>query len=83
MEKKEHPFYGETIVRRTQKQLVEAILEKYRHDVANEALKEKIWNDLQMAKYRGEITMPFQVVLRQDPTKVFPDAVEVILDTKV
>lgn len=83
MEKKEHPFYGKTIVRRTQKQLVEGILEKYRHDVANESLKEKIWDDLQMAKHRGEITMPFQVVLKQDPSGIFPDSVEILLDSKV
>lgn len=79
----EHPFYGHVIYRGRQEEYIENILKKYRNEPATEDLKKKIWDELQMEKYHGRVTIPFKVALRRDPTGKFPDYVEVILDTKV
>lgn len=79
----EHPFYGQEIVRENQQTYIQNLLKKYKNDPVNEELKKKIWDDLQMEKYYGRITIPFKVVLRRDANGLFPDYIEVILDTKV
>ena len=83
MSKHKHPFYGEEIIRRREQEFIQEFLKKYRKEPVNEALKQKIWDDLQMQKHLGNVTIPFKVVLRKDPTHQFPDYVEVILDSKV
>lgn len=79
----EHPFYGEEIVRNNQQAYIQGLLKKYENEPVNEELKKKIWDELQMEKYYGRITIPFKVTLRRDATGLYPDFVEVILDTKV
>lgn len=79
----EHPFYGSDIFRSREQTYINKLLQKYRGEVANEELKKKIWDELQMEKYYGRIKIPFKVALRLDPLHKFPDYVEVILDTKV
>ncbi len=82
-EEVEHPFYGQWIIRRTQQEYIQKLLQKYKHEPASEELKKKIWEELQMEKHFGRITIPFKVALRLDKMGKFPDYVEVILDTKV
>lgn len=82
-EEHEHPFYGIDIIRRKEQAYIEQLLKKYRNEPANDELKGKIWDELQMEKYRGNLTIPFKVVLRRDAQKKYPDTIEVILDTKV
>lgn len=79
----EHPFYGTDIIRNREKEYIQNILKKYRHDPVNEELQHKIWDELQMEKYKGNIKIPFKVVMRRDIYKKFPDYIEIILDTKV
>lgn len=79
----EHPFYGHHIIRRTEKEKVEALLAKFKGEKPSEELQKKIWDELQRAKHAGEITMPFKVVMRRDARHKYPDSVEIILDTKV
>lgn len=79
----ELPFYGEEIVRRSQQEYIQDLLKKYRGQPVSDELRQKIWDELQMEKYYGRITMPFKVVSRRDPSGLFPEYVEVILDTKV
>lgn len=79
----EHPFYGQEIIRRKEQEYITKILAKYRNEPVNDDLKKKVWDDLQMEKYRGNITIPFRVVGRYDATGKFPNFIEVILDTKV
>lgn len=79
----EHPFYGYEVIRRKEQEYINNLLKKYKGEQVNEALKQKIWDELQMEKYHGRVTIPFKVVLRRDSTKRFPDYIEVILDTKV
>jgi hypothetical protein len=79
----EHPFYGIEIIRRKEKAYIEKLLEKYKHFPVNEELKGKIWDELQMEKYLGHITIPFKIVMRRDLKKKFPDYIEIILDSKV
>lgn len=82
-EEHEHPFYGYPIYRKKEQQYIEDLLKKYRDLPVNEELKKKIWDELQMEKYHGRVTIPFKVVMRRDTSGLFPDYVEVILDTKV
>ena len=79
----EHPFYGKEIVRRTEQEYINSILEKYRNDPVNEELQAKIWNELQMEKYLGHISIPFKIFMRKGTDGLFPDYIEIILDTKV
>jgi len=79
----EHPFYGIEIIRQKEHDFIQKLLKKYRHAEPNEELKAKIWEELQMEKYKGNLTIPFKIVLRHDSQKKFPDYIEVILDTKV
>lgn len=78
-----HPFYGAEIYRDREAEYIENILKKYRDQPATQELKAKIWEELQREKHLGNIHIPFKVVLVNDPSGVFPDCVEVQLDTKV
>ncbi len=79
----EHPFYGYDILRQKQQKYIEKLLKKYRGKAVTEELKKQIWDELQMEKHFGRVTIPFKVTLRRDSYGKFPDYVEVILDTKV
>jgi hypothetical protein len=80
---KEAPFYGFDIIRSQQQEYVNRLMKKYQNEVVNEELKKKVWNELQMEKYLGNVTIPFKLAVRMDPYGNFPNAIEVILDTKV
>jgi len=82
-EHEEHPFYGHDILRDREEEYIENILKKYKKEPVTEELKKKIWDELQMEKHLGNISIPFKVVIRRDPSGQFPEFVEVILDTKV
>lgn len=79
----EHPFYGSEIIRRTQQEYVNDLLKKFKNEPVTNELLTKIWDELQNEKFLGRLTIPFKVVMRRDPTKKFPDYIEIILDTKV
>jgi len=79
----EPPFYGHDIIRRNEQKYIQNLLKKYEKDPVNDELKKKIWEDLQIEKYYGRITIPFKIAMRCDPTGKFPDYIEVILDTQV
>lgn len=72
----EHPFYGHTIIPRKQKDYINNILKKYKGIPLSEELKKTIWNELQMEKHAGNITIPFKMIAKGD-------AIEIVLDTKV
>ena len=78
-----HPFYGNEIIRRREQEYINGLLKKYRHLEVNDELQSKIWNELQMEKHAGRITIPFKITMRKDMNKDFPDYIEIILDTKV
>lgn len=78
-----HPFYGYEIIRQNQAEYIKKILSKYKSEKANEELKKKIWDELQMEKHLGNVTIPFKLNLKEDPTGKFPPMIEVLLDTKV
>lgn len=78
-----HFFYDRPIVRNQEQNYINNILKKYRKLPVTEELKQKIWEELQQEKYLGKITIPFKIALRKDPSRKFPDFIEVILDTKV
>jgi len=66
-----------------QQEFLNRLLIKYKGQVANAALKAKISDELALEKHLGRLTIPYKIVLRLDPTKLFSDSIEVILDTKV
>ena len=59
------------------------MLAKYKLEPVDDELKRKIWDELQMAKHEGIVTIPFKVTMRKDAYGRYPDYIEVILDTKV
>lgn len=79
----EEPFYGKVIIRRKEEEYIKSLLKKYQHEPVNEDLKKKVWDELQMEKHYGRVTIPFKLAVRMDPSGKFPDILEVILDTKV
>lgn len=79
----EHPFYGIEIIRGKEQDHIRGLLKKYQNEPVSEELKAKIWDELQMEKYKGNITIPFKIVMRRDASKKYPDYIEIILDTKV
>ena len=79
----DHPYYGKEILRDREQEYIQKLLKKYKGFEVNDDLKEKIWNELQMEKHLGHITIPFKLVKQQDLKKRWPDYLEVILDTKV
>lgn len=83
MTEHEHPFYGFDIIRRNEQAYIQNLLQKYKKEPVSDELKQKIWDELQMEKYHGRVTIPFKVVTRRDSTGKFPEYIEVILDTKV
>lgn len=78
-----HYFYDQLIIRREQQDYIRKLLRKYQEEPVSDALKKKVWDELQMEKYRGNVTIPFKIGVRRDPYGKFPDLIEVILDTKV
>ncbi len=79
----EHPFYGVEIIRREQQEFVNKLMKKYKGQRVTEEMKKKIWDELQWEKHLGRLTMPFKMTVRRDPYGIFPDVVEIIMDTKV
>jgi hypothetical protein len=77
------PFYDVDIYRRQEQDYIKKLLSKYKNEPVNDELKKKVWEELQREKYLGNVKIPFKVVIRKDATGKFPDAIEVILDTKV
>ena len=82
-EPEDHPFYGIDVIARREQTYIQHLLAKYRQEPVTEELKGKIWDELQMEKHKGNITIPFKVVIRRDAYKKYPEYIEVILDTKL
>lgn len=82
-EEHEGPFYGYEIVRRREQEHIKQLLKKYQNEPVSDDLKKKVWDELQMEKHLGRVTIPFKMAVRRDPYGKFPDLIEVILDTKV
>ncbi|MEI8366213.1 MAG: hypothetical protein WCF65_07320 [Parachlamydiaceae bacterium] len=78
-----HPFYGRVIIRRQEEEYIKNLMKKYQHEPVSDELKKKVWDELQMEKHLGKITIPFKLGVRRDPYGKFPDIIEIILDTKV
>lgn len=79
----EPPFYGKDIYRKREEEHVKNLLKKYKKEPVTDELRKKIWDELQMEKYHGRLSMPFKIATRRDPTGKFPEYIEIILDTKV
>lgn len=80
----EHPpFYGKEINRRQEKEYIQSLLKEFEDQPADDSLKKLVWEKLQWEKHLGNLTIPFKLALRKDPQKLYPDYLEVILDTKV
>ena len=79
----DHPFYGINVIARREQAYIQQLLAKYRQEPMTEELKAKIWEELQMEKHKGKLTIPFKIVMRRDAYKKYPEYIEVILDTKL
>ena len=76
-------FYGKEIDPGLEQDIIERILSQYRRLPVSEELKKTIHSELTAAKERGDIMIPFKVVMRKDGSGKHRDYIEVILDTKV
>lgn len=83
MEHTHPPFYGSEILRFNEQDYINSLLSKYKDLPPTDELKKKIYDELMMEKYKGNIKIPFKVAMRLDPSGNFPPYIEVILDTKV
>ncbi|MCB1136212.1 MAG: hypothetical protein KDK78_08090 [Chlamydiia bacterium] len=79
----EHHFYGSTISRQQQEEVIEHALAKYKGLPATEDLRQKVYNDLMLLKHEGAVTIPFKVLLKVDENRNTRPHIEVILDTRV
>jgi hypothetical protein len=80
----EHPpFYGKVINRRAEKEYIQSVVQQFKDRPVDEALKKEVWEKLMWEKHLGNVTIPFKLALRKDPQKLYPDHLEVILDSKV
>jgi hypothetical protein len=75
-------FYGKEIDPSREQEFIENILSKYRQMPVSEDLKKTIYFELSQAKERGDITIPFRVVMRKS-NEYHRAYIEIILDTKV
>ena len=71
------------IDRQGQQCFLNKLLMKYKNEKADAALKAKISSELALEKHLGRLLISYKVVLRMDPSELFPPSIEVILDTKV
>jgi hypothetical protein len=79
-----HPFfYDKAIIARSEQEYINKILDKHRHEPADEKLMKTLWDELQEEKRLGHISIPFKMALRKDPSGSVPAHIEIILDTKV
>jgi hypothetical protein len=76
------PFYGKEISPDQQQVKIQKILHQFKHYSVSPELKKLIYDALTEAKARGEITIPFKVVLHDLKSGRRP-YIEVILETKV
>lgn len=76
-------FYDDPIFRDEQQAFINKLLKKYKKEPATEELRQKIYDELAAEKAKGTLRIPFKVVLRKDPNRLYPPLIEVILDTKV
>lgn len=83
MSEREHPFYDKWIYREREQEYIRGLLRQYAHEVVNDELKKKVYDDLSREKTLGNVTIPFRVVLKHDSYGKYPSYIEVILDTKV
>ena len=79
----DHAFYGQTIARKQQEEFIKKLLAKYRDEPYSEELKEKVYEELMWEKHLGNLTIPFKVFVRRDPSNNYPPHIEVLLDTRV
>lgn len=77
------PFYGKWIVPDDEEKHIKELIHPYQDQPVTDELRKQIYELLSDAKFRGEISIPFRIVLHQDAYKKYPDRLEVILDTKV
>lgn len=76
-------FYDKPILRDLEQDFIKKVLEKYQNEPVTDELMKKIWDELQMEKNKGALTIPFLLAMRKDPSGKYPEYIEVILDTKV
>lgn len=77
------PYYGKWIFADEEQKRIEKILAPFQDQPVSEELRKQVYETLSDAKFRGEISIPFRIVVHQDAYKKYPDRLEVILDTKV
>ena len=76
-------FFGKEINPDAEQKKIEQVLQKYRLEEPTEILRNKIYAEMVTLKETGEVTIPFQVVLRKEIFEKHRAYIEILLDTKV
>ncbi len=77
------PFYGKQIDPDLEQEKIERLLAPLKGLPVDEELKEKAYKLLAHAKHKEEISIPFSIEIREDPSGVRASYLEVRLETKV
>ena len=83
MSSHDKPFYGKWIISDDEEQRIKKLVAPYQKKPPTEEVRKEIYDLLSDARFRGEISIPFRVILYKDIYKKYPDRIEVLLETKV
>lgn len=83
MSEHEKPYYGKWIIPDDEQGRIQKLMEPYQNRPVTEELRKEVYEVLSTAKARGEISIPFRIVLQKDAYGRQPDCLKVILDTKL
>lgn len=79
----ERPYYGKWVIPNEEQARIQKLLAPYQNQPVTEELLSQVYEVLSEAKFRGEISIPFRIVLQEDVYKRQPDCLKIILDTKL
>lgn len=77
------PYYGKWIIPDEEQKRIETLMKPFQNQPVSEELRKQVYETLSEAKFRGEISIPFRIVIAQDAYKRYPDCLKIILDTKL
>lgn len=76
-------FYGKPIHPDDEQERIELILTEYKDIPVGEKLLEQVHARLMEERFLGNISIPFTIEIKKDPSKLRPDCLEINLETKV
>ncbi len=76
-------FYGKAILAHQEQEYIQTLIKRFKGLSATEELRAQVHDLLAEETAKGNLSIPFKVILRKDSSGKFPPSIEVILDTKL